>query len=149
MSNTETDDQLPANIHRRVTELSDAGNRLSDESRYEPAIGLYQQAFELLPEPKDRWEAGTWLLVAMGDCLFFQGKFKEAYTYFRAAQKYPGGIENPFIFLRVGECLFEIGTDENAAADSLTRAYMLEGATIFETEDPKYMKFLREHAFIG
>jgi tetratricopeptide (TPR) repeat protein len=141
-------EELPDEIHRRITELSEAGDALANESHYEHAIRLYKEALQLLPEPKDRWEAGTWLLVAIGDALYYQGGFNEAHTYFRAAQKYPDGLENPLIFLRIGECLVEMGNDEDEAADALMRAYMLEGAEIFENEDPKYLRFLKEHADI-
>src|SRR5947209_11865284 len=141
MSTIEFDERLPDKLHQRITELSEAGNELVDESRYEMAINVFKQAFDLLLEPKDRWEAATWLLVAIGDCFYFQNNFQEAYSYFRTAQKYPGGLENPYIFIRIGECLCELGTDESEAADSLMRAYMLAGAEIFESEDSKYMKF--------
>ena len=53
----------------------------------------------------------------------------------------PGGLGNPFVHLRLGECCFDIG-ERDRAADELTRAYMGAGREIFAEEDPKYIEFL-------
>jgi len=54
----------------------------------------------------------------------------------------PGGLGNPFIHLRLGQCALEEGhLDE--AAEHLARAYMLEGAEILAEDDPKYFEFLK------
>lgn len=54
----------------------------------------------------------------------------------------PGAIGNPFLHLRLGQCQLELGNNDQAA-DELTRAYMAEGTTIFQDEDPKYLAFLK------
>lgn len=64
-------------------------------------------------------------------------------------EDYTAGADNlrgigthPFGLLRFGQCLFELGADEEFAADILAQAYMLAGREIFAEEDPKYIKFL-------
>ncbi|GGA28702.1 hypothetical protein GCM10011384_17680 [Psychrobacillus lasiicapitis] len=54
----------------------------------------------------------------------------------------PDGIENPFIMLRLGETLYELG-DVNKAKDYLLRAYILEGYSIFENEEEKYFDVIK------
>ena len=34
-----------------------------------------------MPEPKDDWEAATWLYVALGDAYFFLEKYEEAVDF--------------------------------------------------------------------
>jgi hypothetical protein len=53
-------------------------------------------------------------------------------------------VENPFLRLRQGQTLFELG-DEGRALEELAAAYMLEGSEIFAGEDPKYFAFVKEH----
>lgn len=51
-------------------------------------------------------------------------------------------LDNPVVHLKKGICHFELN-QLNQAADSFTRAYMLEGAEIFKNEDAKYLEFLK------
>ncbi len=54
----------------------------------------------------------------------------------------PDAIGNPFIHLRLGQCQYELGNEEQAA-DELARAYMVAGDEIFDTDDPKYLEFIK------
>ena len=107
---------------------------------------MFQQALRLLPIPRERWEAGTWLVVAIGDCRFAQRRFAEALAQFRIAEAYPGGSGNALVLLRIGECLVELDGDKQAAMDALTRAQSIEGGAIFAQEDPKYLRFFLRNA---
>lgn len=53
----------------------------------------------------------------------------------------PGAVGNPFLHLRLGQVLLDLG-DEAGAADELMRAYMGGGAEIFSLEEPRYLAFL-------
>ena len=48
---------------------------------------------------------------------------------------------NPFLHLRLGQVLLDIG-EEAGAADELMRAYMGGGAEIFSSEESRYLDFL-------
>jgi hypothetical protein len=54
---------------------------------------------------------------------------------------------NPFIHLRLGQAQLELGNEERAA-DELMRAFMGGGHEIFESDDQKYLDFLRTRADI-
>jgi len=47
-------------------------------------------------------------------------------------------IGNPFLHLRLGQSLFELG-ERRSALDELARAYLGGGREIFKREDPKYL----------
>jgi tetratricopeptide (TPR) repeat protein len=66
----------------------------------------------------------------------------DALQAFDGALRSPNGFGNPFLHLRRGQVLFELGRREEAA-NELTRAYGLEGEQIFEEEHPKYLNFLQ------
>ncbi len=112
---------------------------------FRTAIQTYGQSFDLLPDPKDQWQAATWLMGAIGDA-GFQGAFfvtaREALEFGMAC---PDGLGNPFMHLRLGQVLFENG-ELDGAADNLMRAYMGAGVDIFVDEDPKYLEFLGSRA---
>ena len=55
----------------------------------------------------------------------------------------PDGAANPFVLLRLGEALFELG-DKDSAREYLLRAYMLAGDDLFaDGLDSRYLEFLR------
>jgi hypothetical protein len=98
-----------------------------------------------VPEPKNEWEASTWLLAAIADTCFAGGWHTSARKALDYAMTCPGALGNPFLHLRRGEVALEQG-EEDVAADELMRAYMLEGIEIFAREDPKYLAFLGTRA---
>lgn len=68
----------------------------------------FKKALELLPEPKDDWEAATWLYVAIGDAFFFLEKYEEALDNLKHARMCPDGMANSFILMRLGEVYYEL-----------------------------------------
>jgi hypothetical protein len=51
-------------------------------------------------------------------------------------------LMNPLVHLNKGVCHFELD-EPDQAADSFTRAYMLEGEAVFGKIDIKYFEFLK------
>ena len=86
------------------------------------------------------WDTTIWILTAIGDANFLDNDFQAGVDNLSNAMHCAGAIGNPFIHMRLGQCLFEIGSLDRAA-DELTRAYALEGDEIFSEDDPKYLKF--------
>jgi len=133
--------ELPDDVYDEIQRLCAAGDEHVEAGDHARALESFNAAWRLLPEPKSQWSAATWILVAIGDTKFSMGNFAEARDAFKSAVAAPGGFGNPFIHLRLGQTAFESGATREAA-NELTRAYGLEGAAIFETEDPKYFEFL-------
>lgn len=133
--------ELNDELYSKIQDLCKQGDGQAEAGNYPGALDHYWEAFDLLPEPKTSWEASTWILVAIGDANFLGKDYQAGVDNLSFAMHCPGAIGNPFIHMRLGQCQFEV---ENTvrAADELTRAYALEGAGIFEQEDPKYLAFL-------
>jgi tetratricopeptide (TPR) repeat protein len=132
---------LPDEIHEEITQLCAKGDELMENEDYNGGYSLYVKAYQLVPEPREDWEATTFILVGIADARFFLNQFEKALEPLNHALHCPGGFGNPFIHLRLGQCYFEVG-DLDHAAEDLCRAYMGDGRDIFESEDPKYLAFL-------
>ena len=138
----EMTESLPQGIHEKLLAMSEEGNRLLEAGRLDRALDKFQEAWELLPEPRHHWEAACWIQAAIGDAHWHAKRYHEAELAFRTAALCPGGMGNPFIHLRLGQCAFELG-HHREAKDELTRAYMGAGKEIFQ-EDPKYLELLKD-----
>lgn len=131
--------ELDDALHDRIKALCAAGDAAESSG---DAIAQYEQAWDLLPDPKTRWSAATWILAAIGDNHYLSGEFEQGRETLLTAMNCPDAIGNPFLHLRLGQCQFELGS-ETRAGDELTRAYMGGGADIFRDEDPKYYDFIK------
>lgn len=134
--------EMDDTLYEQIQALCAQGEELLDEGDTDAAMSRYKAALELVPAPKTDWEASTWIYTAMGDTLFMLGDFKQAQDHLFDAYNCPGGIENPFVCLRLGESLFENDNKEKAV-EYLMRAYMLEGSEIFEEEEEKYFALIK------
>lgn len=118
--------------------------RLLDENRPEEALSCYRAAWELLPEPRTDHTDAVQVLAAMGDVHFFRGEFAAGRDTFMTAMKCSHGepVCNPFLRLRLGQCMFELG-ERKEAANWLAGAYLSEGTALFARDDPKYLEFIK------
>lgn len=137
--------QMDDAVYERLNRLCAAGNDLVEQGRFDTAVTRFNDAWELVPEPKKDWEASTWILTAIGDCYWRLRDLKSARPVLEYALQCPGGPGNAYIHLRLGQVLFDAG-ESDLAADRLMRAYMSAGAEIFAAEDPTYLQFLGTRA---
>jgi tetratricopeptide (TPR) repeat protein len=135
--------QLDDALYDRIKELSERGNQLRDAGKFLEAVAAFTEALELLPPPREQWEAATWLLGSLGEAHFQNQDYAQARDAFLDSFNCPDGIDNPFLQLRLGESLLELG-DRERAKEHLLRAYMSEGKAIFQDEPPHYLAFLKE-----
>ncbi|MCG6158493.1 tetratricopeptide repeat protein [Rubinisphaera margarita] len=131
----------------KIDALCLRGNELMDQGKFSTALDRYSAALKLIPPPATNWEAGVFLYSSMGDAYFNSEEFAHAAECLELAVQCPGGVGNPFVHLRLGQCRLELGKSD-AAADELMRAFMGAGQEIFDDEDPKYFKFLKTRAEI-
>ena len=129
-------------LYEKIMKLCNDGDHLSEQERYDEAITQYNLALDLVPYPKKDWEASTWIFSAIGDAFFMKNDYKNSSNCFYDALNCPDGKVNPFILLRLGQSLFEMG-DEKRAKEYLLKAYMVEGIQIFSNEDDKYLNLLK------
>ena len=86
-------------VYKKIVKLSEQGDELADNFKYDKAILKYEQALNLLPKPIYNWEAATWLLTALGDVYYLNDKYETSLNYFLEAEKCPGGLCIFFFFL--------------------------------------------------
>jgi tetratricopeptide (TPR) repeat protein len=140
--------ELDDELHRRITALSDSGNEKFEADRFREAYADYEKALKLIPEPLEKWEASTWVLLALADCSFLLGDYKTALRHLDRALDCPDIPGSEFLILRLGQTRYELG-DEEGAREALADAWRLGGAALFEGEDPKYLRLLRSRADRG
>jgi len=140
---------LSAEISRRLDELAVTGNRLLDRRDYSGARYAWQQAMDLLPEPKRDWEASTWLYASIGDSFYHEQKFRDAKDALEDSLNCPDGHANPFILYRLGQTLVRL-REEKEGIEFLLRAYMLDGQDIFASDDEgnEFLNLLRREKLI-
>ena len=140
--------ELPESTYDKIKAYCTKGDELAIEKKYSAALAEYNSAWSLVPEPKNEWEASTWVLAAIGDVCFLGGFMISAREALQYAVTCPGAMGNPFIHLRYGQVLFDAG-EMDAAANELTRAYMGAGSELFfSKEDQKYFEFLKTKILI-
>lgn len=139
---SENEKTLDDSIYKKIVALSRYGDKLANSRRYDEAIEKYKEALRYLPKPYEKWDAATWIYVAIGDARFKQKHFQKALNCFSNAIHCPTGLGNPFIHLRLGQCEFELN-NKDRAAEELARAYMGAGEEIFLEDDIKYLSFIK------
>ena len=135
--------ELSDEIDGQITLLCQAADNHLGAGEVAVAIERYEEAFALLPVPREQWEAATSILAALADAEFERQGFEAVRRLATRAMDCPGGLGNPFLHLRLGQAAFELG-DSDRAKDELARAFMDGGDTVFEADDPKYRRFIRE-----
>jgi len=141
-------EELPDDLYQKIVAFCEQGNTLSDNGKFEEAYNKFNEAFALIPFPREKWETSSWVLGAAGDMAFLLKSFTRAKELFGAAALCEGGAESTFIHLRLGQVNYELG-DLNVAAGELLEAYKLGGSDAFKYDDQKYIVFLKRRvAFI-
>jgi len=133
---------LPDKRHDEIQRLCAEGNDLLDQRRFEDALNRFSSAWELLPQPRIEWDAANWILAAIADVHFVRHDFAAMRIPLMTAMQCEGATANPFLRLRLGQCLFELGELEEAT-NWLAGAFLSEGKKIFAEDDPKYVAFIK------
>ncbi|SRR5579871_398668 len=126
----------------QVDELFAVGEEFAGAERYADAYSSFQAAWDALPEPKDDQEFAIQILAAIADCHFYLRAWKQCCDAVQHAFRCGADVGNPFFRMRLGQSLYELGK-EREAASWLVPVYLLEGRKPFEASDPKYLEFFR------
>jgi hypothetical protein len=136
--------ELPDDIYEEVTRLGEQGNACANDGDFDLALSHFQKALAILPSPTDEpWQARMWLLTAIGDMHFRTARFSEGRAVLmEVVQSFDEGRANPFVRLRLGQCMLELG-EEKEATNWLAGAFLSEGNKLFECDDSKYLDFIK------
>ena len=135
-------DELDDNLHEVITRYCEEGDRLFDDGLFDEALLEYDSAWGLLPEPKLKLDAASWIYAAKGDAYFFKGDYSNALPYFRGLFNQFEMI-NEFVLIRYGQCLYELDEIEKGK-QFLFEAYMLGGKELFINENAKYFSIIEK-----
>ena len=138
--------EIDEETSKKLDELAQKGNELLEKGEIEQALIIWQDAINIIPEPKYEKAEVVWFEVSMGDIYFIKKDFHKAEMLFeRAVKNSSGAGKESFIFMRYGESLYEIN-HKITAKEYLLKAYMLDGEEIFKSEEQnlKYLDFLLE-----
>lgn len=135
---------LPKEIAQIIDALCVEGDRCAEAENYETAIAKYEEAWNLLPPPHNQWPAATWILMSIADSYFALDQLETAIEFLLDAIEFPDGEDNPFLYLRLGQCLYDTNQLDDAAK-ALEEALRLGGEQMFEGEEPRYLLFLKNH----
>lgn len=127
-------------VSKKIDQLAKRSDDLMKNGKYADAVECYQKIIDLLPAPKEQWEAYEWSIVSIADTYYITEDYDKAEFYFN---KIIHTAENPFIFLRYGQIQYYLNEVE-LSKKYLKRAYSLEGAEIFDQEDPCFLKLAVE-----
>jgi hypothetical protein len=126
----------------KAARLFDMGEGYVDAQEDGAALRCFRAAWNALPEPRDEQGPAVRILAAIADVHFHLGEWDACRAAVQHAFRCGADVANPFLRLRLGQCLYELG-DEGEAANWLVPAYLSEGLSLFEDVDPKYLAFVR------
>lgn len=109
-----------------------------DNKNYKTALRLFYQAWLLIPKPQSSLDQAGWILTAIGDTYFRLEQYQQGKEALSSALHCVGIDDNPFVHLRLGQCLYELG-DHGSARQELNHAYSAGGEKLFLDESPKYL----------
>lgn len=130
-------------VYPKIKSYSNKGNTVLEEANFDYAEQCFQDALELIPEPKNEFSATTWLYAALGDVYYQQGAYTAALDAFMGAYNGSEGYYNPYVVYMLGKIYYELGV-MNKAKEFLTMAYMVAGEDIFLEDDGKYLEMVEK-----
>lgn len=129
---------LDAVLQQSVRGLCAEAYGFYDKGEFRQALRKFYQAWNLLPKPQTDYPEAGWVLTAIGDAYFCSQQFDQGKEALTSALFCENMIDNPFIHLRLGQCLLELGIKATACTH-LGIAYDRAGHQLFEKEAPKYL----------
>lgn len=128
-------------LSKKIDYLSKKAEHLLNKSKSREAIIIYNKIIELLPEPKEMWEAYEWVNIAIADTYFLAKDYENANLYFN---RVIDDSSNPYVFLRYGQVKYYINDVENAQ-EYLLKAYKMAGKDIFNDEDKIFLEIAQKY----
>lgn len=129
---------------RQIRRFCSDGYRLYDKGEYRLALRSFYQGWLTIPKPQTDYQEAGWVLTAIGDTYFRLKQYEQGVESLISATHCPGGDQSPFLYMRLGQCLWDLGRD-NEARKYLFKAYRLnQGSSLLEQEDKRYIKAIAD-----
>jgi tetratricopeptide (TPR) repeat protein len=135
---------LSDEISEKIDKLAIEGNAIFEEEKYVKAIDVFQEGLNLIPEPKENYEASLWFLVGIGEAYWFLDEYENSLSYWDQSLNVVTGNENIFVRFRKAQVLFELNRFKDAFLEFQTYAQLDKKQVFFLDEEEKYLKFFQK-----
>lgn len=126
----------------QIKEIYEMGNKEAEKGNFEQALKYYEEAYNQIPDEKERYEVAVWIKESIGDIFWLQKNLEQAEKYYKEAFS-AGRIWNyPSVDLKMGRCLCVLGKEKEALF-YLKNAYRWAGESIFN-EDLELLKLIKK-----
>ena len=146
--------ELPKDLLVKVNELMKIADGLSYANKDAQATEKLEEAFALIPEPKNEWSDASIIARNIASYYFTKAMHKsknekqkqelleKALMFYKVVMSFSQNIGVSYNHLRIGLIRYEMG-DYEKAKDEFMRVYMAEGEEGFVDEDPKYFELIQ------
>lgn len=143
---------LPEEIKQQTRALKKEGDTLQMQQKYLKAVGKYQEALDLIPEPFTEWKYSRILLSQMAENYHLNAKFnnskgggyEEALNKLSLLMQCDKSVGISAFHAQIGIIRYEMGNLEKAA-DEFLRVYLIDGPEDFHylLEKPEYLELIK------
>lgn len=135
--------ELEQRIYEDINKLLDYAEENVRLCEFDKAMEKYAQALNLLEGDIEDYDISTIIYAAMGDAMYLAGDYEKSKNCFYDAMNCPGGITNPYLLFRLGQCFYDCG-DIEKSKEYFIRTYMIDGVELFKTSNKKYFDVIKE-----
>jgi tetratricopeptide (TPR) repeat protein len=132
-------------LQAELDQVAAEGNALAEQGKYSEAASVFRSGFDMITPPREGRSTSLLFIVAIGDMQWLGKDYQASLETWRDAILLYGGFGNPFVHLRRGQALFELG-NKAEASNELLRALLLGGEDVFAREELDYWVFITSQA---
>jgi len=121
----------------------DKAYQLKKAGRWEEAEKHYLHSWELFPEPQHGWSVSQMTLTIIAKFYLEWKQYEKAKRWALEVFKCEVNPGNGMPYFFLGKIHYEAGETEEARKQ-FEKAFEVSGRRVFQGEDPKYFKFLKE-----
>lgn len=130
-----------------IERLLEAADRNFELFELKEAADKYEKALRMLSLKRENGEQTARTLSALGDCEYVKRELRAALRYYLKVFSLTDGYANPYALLRAGQVYYDMELPQKAKP-YLIRAYLIEGNSLFEGEDPKYFELIKNEEML-
>ena len=126
-------------LYKKIVGIVESGNESQDAGAYESALEKYGASWDMLPEPKEKWDLAHWIAKCFSEAYLEQEDYNSAKMWaLRAVETKPPRETSSFIVL--GASYLGLG-EEGCAIEFFNKAFERGEARAFQGFDKKYIDF--------
>lgn len=128
-------------LEASISSIMETGNELDENGKKPQALAAYEQAWDLLPEPKLGWKLLTgWIAGSLYNFYFDATDFKNAKLWAQAELDGRSSERNTGPLIDLGMACVELNEEEEAF-QHFDAAYAFGKERAFKERPKKYLKF--------